>query len=441
MYINRKTSQKSSQESSRKTGEGLNRKQFLQGMLGVAGTAAGASLLSSEVFANEREKIEVEGPVKSVIFINMAGGMSHVDTFDPKPNGTFNAINSGIRGAKVSDRLSKTAKELKRVNLIRSVHSSEGSHERGSYLLHSGHKAMSGFQDIPSMGAVIAYSRYKKGPYFPDHVTLGGKRGLVGEGGFLGKRFGSFHVSNLKKPLRNVQPPWRMPEERLFRREMMLEVLNKSFSSRVAGKQVRVYEDMHKASLEFMNSDRLRVFDLEKESSRTKGRFGDSNFGKACLMALRLARAEVPFIEVTMGGWDTHNNHRERMEKNLAQVDPAVAALLGELGSSGLLKQTLFVLSSEFGRTPDVSSNGDGRDHHPRAWTTVIGGGDLPAGMVIGATDKKGHRPAKDPVHLSSQVATIYQAAGIDPETNLYSAMGRPMQLVIDGEIIQDFFD
>ncbi len=417
------------------------------GFLRALGIAAGGGLLANELFdggmpdelmaqSKYKQDIKAEGPIKSVIFLNMAGGMSHVDTFDPKPNGSFGKTRSAIPGAYVSDRLSKSAPELKGMSLIRSVHSREGSHERAQYLMHSGHTSMAGFANIPSLGAVIALARSKKGPYFPDHITIGGKRGLAGRGGFLGKKFGSFNVNNLRNPLAFMQSRGRVDESRLLRRELMLDLLNKNFAGRVAAEGISGWEGMRKSALEFMNSDRLSVFDLEQESAATKARYGDNNVGKGFLLARRLAQAEVPFIEVSVGGWDTHRNHRERMTTNLGRLDPALAALLGELRSTGLLKQTLVVLTSEFGRTPDISSNGDGRDHHPRAWTTLIGGGNVPQGTVIGETDKKGARVKKDPVRLESQVATIYKSAGIDPESNLKTNMGRPMQLVIKGESI-----
>lgn len=386
------------------------------------------------------ESIALPSPVKSVIFVNLAGGASHVDSFDPKPgNGPFKSINTSIRGVQVSDRLSQTAAALKHVSLIRSVYSEEGDHSRAQYLLHSGHRMMAAFRGQPSMGGVIAYAKQKSGPYFPEHVTIGGRGGLSGEGGFLGVRFDSFHIGNIDRPLSNLTPrDNRLTEDRFYRREQILNTINTNFAGRVSSEETAVWSQMHESALAFMNSEKLSVFDLEKENAGSRKRFGDSRMGKSLLMAKRLAEAEVPFIEITMGGWDTHNNNREQLGKLLGELDGPLAALLNELNASGLGKQTLFVLGSEFGRTPNMAGNGDGRDHHPRAWTMLIGGGNVPAGAVIGETDDKGQKPVKDPAHLSSVVATMYAAAGVDPQAAVYTGQGRPMQLVSNYQPISD---
>ncbi|MEQ9366556.1 MAG: DUF1501 domain-containing protein [Leptospirales bacterium] len=421
----------------------INREDFLRasGLVSLTGLglfAGSGGLSTAKVFArskstkNRPADISIASPVKSVIFINLAGGASHVDSFDPKPgNGPFKSIDSSIRGAKVTDRLAKTAGVLKHVSLIRSVYSEEGDHSRAQYLLHSGHRMMAGFRSQPSVGGVIAYAKQKAGPYFPEHITIGGRGGLSGEGGFLGVRFDSYHIGNVDRPLSNLTPrDKRLTEDRFYRREQILDAINTSFAGRVSPEETAVWSEMHESALAFMNSDKLAVFDLAKENATTRKRFGESRMGKALLMAKRLAAAEVPFTEISMGGWDTHNNNRDRVGKLLGELDGPVAALIGELKSSGLFDQTLFVLGSEFGRTPVIAGNGDGRDHHPRAWTMLIGGGKVPAGTVIGATDDKGHKPTKDPAHVSSVVATMYAAAGVDPQAAIYTSQGRPMQLI-----------
>jgi hypothetical protein len=367
--------------------------------------------------------------------------MSHVDTFDPKQTSMFRSVPSSIPGVSVGEPFARTAKELHRINLIRTVNSDVGDHERAQYLLHTGHKRMAGFNDIPSFGAVIAFAKQSKGTYFPEHITIGGKDGLVGEGGFLGNRFTSFHVSNIDRPIANLKPAWgSVDSARMLRREMLVDLLNADFASRVQGANVTVYEELQKAALDFMNSDRLSVFELNREPEAVRKRYGENMPGKALLLARRLAAIEVPFIEISIGGWDTHDNNRDRIAKIASELDPALATFLADLDSSGLLKQTLFILSSEFGRTPDVSSNGDGRDHHPKVWTTLIGGGPLGRGRVIGQTDEKGARPVKDEVTVAEQMATIYAAAGLKTDAVLTTSFGRPFQLVSGSRPIQALF-
>lgn len=413
--------------------EKINRATVLKGL-----TAFGLTSLSN-LFAekNQAEQIRIKSPVKSVIFLNMAGGMSHVDTLDPKSQSQFGKVSSSIRRCSLGSGFRKTAKELKRISLIRSLTSSQGDHQRAQFLLHTGYDVAAGFPDIPSIGAVIAYAHQKSGPYFPQHITIGGRGNMIGKGGFLGTKFNSYHIGNAERPLSNVEAHRWLSEDRFFRREQLLEMLNKDFAKKVSSKQTQEWNKMHAAAIEFMNSDSLQVFDIKKEKDRTAKRFGNSRIGKALLLAKRLAKAEVPFIEVTIGGWDTHSNNKERISNILKDLDPAVAALLGELGSSGLLKQTLFILSSEFGRTPSMASNGNGRDHYPRAWTTLIGGGNIQARQVIGATDKKGEKVIKDKQTVQDQVATIYKAAGIDHGGELTSSFGRPFPLLGKGTPIK----
>lgn len=417
----------------------ISRKEFLvRGAAALAAiTGAGQSLKAE----NRPEQLSLPNGVKSVVFLNMMGGMSHVDTFDPKQTSMFRSVPSSIPGVSVGEPFARTAKELHRINLIRTVNSDVGDHEGAQYLLHTGHKRMAGFNDIPSFGAVIAFAKQSKGTYFPEHITIGGKDGLVGEGGFLGNRFTSFHVSNIDRPIANLKPAWgSVDSARMLRREMLVDLLNADFASRVQGANVTVYEELQKAALDFMNSDRLSVFELNREPEAVRKRYGENMPGKALLLARRLAAIEVPFIEISIGGWDTHDNNRDRIAKIASELDPALATFLADLDSSGLLKQTLFILSSEFGRTPDVSSNGDGRDHHPKVWTTLIGGGPLGRGRVIGQTDEKGARPVKDEVTVAEQMATIYAAAGLKTDAVLTTSFGRPFQLVPGSRPIQALF-
>jgi uncharacterized protein (DUF1501 family) len=263
-------------------------------------------------------------------------------------------------------------------------------------------------------------------------MILGGRNGIIGRGGFLGNRHAGFVVSNLDHPLNNISAPDWMAQERLIRRENLLEILNQDFESRVMSSEIETWRELSASAFDFMQSDKLDVFDLTRESANIRAKFGDSWSGKAFLLALRLARQSVPFIEISIGGWDTHSDHRNRMNKMLSELDKALATFLGEAGSSGLLSQTLFVLNSEFGRTPDLASNGDGRDHYPQAWTSLMGGGSMMKGAVYGSTDEKGAR-VTDPVSPADFMATLYTAAGLDYEFVLKTSAGRPFQLVDSG--------
>ncbi|MEQ8351074.1 MAG: DUF1501 domain-containing protein [Leptospiraceae bacterium] len=409
---------------------------------------AGSSLFAEQMpdFDEDPYDIVLPSKVKSVIFINMAGGMSHVDTLDPRSDQSpFGSVNSSISGIRIGEPFRQTAAQLKHLSLIRSTWSEDGDHGFAQKLLNTGYRMTesAGFPDIPSWGCTVAYGKKKeyKGPYFPSAVTLGQRGGVIGKHGFLPIRFSSFHIGNVDNPVNNLTPAaGRISEARLARREQLLDMLNDNFESKSQAAQVQVWRGMFDSALEFMNSDQLVTFDLSKESAVNRRRYGDTWSGKAMLMAKRLAQAEVPFIQITIGGWDTHNNNRGKIADIMKEADPAIAALIQDLAGSGLLDQTIFYLSTEFGRTPVVGQR-DGRDHYPRVWTSLMGGGPIPRGGVFGESDKKAQRPANDKVayHVRDVTATLYRAAGLDPEATLTTGSGRPFPLVPrSARIIED---
>ena len=417
---------------------GLGMANAAESLLGRA-LGYGSGLLAEEMpdWDDDPYDIVLPSKVKSVIFINMAGGMSHVDTLDPRTDQSpFGVVNSSIKGIRIGEPFRKTAAQLKHLSMVRSTWSEDGDHGFAQRLLNTGYRMTesAGFPDIPSYGCTIAYGKKKdfQGPYFPSVVTMGQRGGVIGQHGFLPIKFSSFHIGNLDNPVNNLSPGGgKISQERLVRREQFLDMLNDNFEKRSNATQVQVWRGMFDSALEFMNSDKLVTFDLSKESATSRRRYGDTWAGKACLMAKRLAESEVPFIQITIGGWDTHNNNRAKIADIMQEGDPAIAALIEDLAGSGLLDQTVFYLSTEFGRTPVVGER-DGRDHYPRVWTSLLGGGPIPRGAVFGESDKKAQRPARDDqaYHVRDVTATLYRAAGLDPESTLTTRSGRPFPLV-----------
>jgi len=406
----------------------VSRKSFLTGLIGLPL----ASLRSEKNYDEEEElraQLNADPSVTSVIFLNMAGGMSQIDTLDPKKSSQFASVSSSLKGVELSETFRNTAKQLHLSALIRSVHSGAGDHERASYLLHTGTMPNAAFRDIPSFGAVIAFAQKTKGPWFPSHITLGGRGGLIGRGGLLGTRFDSFHISNVDKPLANLAPSGNMNSLRLVRRKEFLELTNRHFAQTVRSPSIENWSTLHNAAVDFMNSDKLAAFEYETADVADQKKYGASWMGKALLMARRLAEMQVPFIEITLGGWDTHSANKEKVAELAGLVDAPLAVLLSDLSARKMLDSTLVVMSSEFGRTPQMAANGNGRDHFPSAWTTLLAGGRLKKGIVYGATDDKGINVVNSPVTVGMQMATILSAAGIDISAELYNSEGRPFAL------------
>ncbi|MBX7058917.1 MAG: DUF1501 domain-containing protein [Leptospirales bacterium] len=417
----------------------MSRGEFLKGAGAALAGAAAAQVFGRRLHAEDiYDDVTLPSPVKSVIFLNMAGGMSHIDTLDPKPGLTnFAAVDSAIPSLRVAETFQKTARVLNHLSVIRTTWSEEGDHGFGQYLLNSGYRMSEGrgFPDLPNFGSMIAYVKKRNaeaGPYFPSQITLGERSGLIGRPGFLGVHYAGFHIGNLNQPVNHLRPAWgRYTPERLARREQLLNIVNGPFKAQNSAAAIGYWDKSFEAALDFMNTDRLSVFDIAREPAALRARFGESWAGKALLMARRLAEAEIPFIQVTLGGWDTHNNNRDRVATICRDLDGAIATLTAELASSGLLKQTLLVLSTEFGRTPEVGGR-DGRDHFPSCWTTLIGGGAIPGGVVVGESNEKGtrERQGSERYHWRDVMATIYRAAGIDHEAHLTNSAGRPLPFV-----------
>ncbi|EOQ89724.1 PF07394 family protein [Leptospira yanagawae serovar Saopaulo str. Sao Paulo = ATCC 700523] len=419
----------------------MHRKEFLQ--KSILSLGMGSFLFSQNPFVNlraddeekEQDSISLPSKVKSVIFIEMMGGMSHVDTLDPKPNSAFSKVNASISGLSVLEPFSLTAKQLHSIGIIRSTWSEEGDHGFAQMLLGTGYRMTEamGFPDIPHFGSVIAYAKKSKvkSSYFPSYVTIGGRGGKNGNSGFLGINYSGYHVGNVDEPIQHLNPSHgKFSEERILRRKDLVSFMNDEFSKSFPTKEAMHWKKMLTAAEEFRNSKDIDSFRISLEDEKTRARYGTTWQGKAMLLAKRLAKQEVPFIHISIGGWDTHTGNKAQITKIMKETDMGIAALLEDLNQSGIIKQTLFVLSSEFGRTPDVGSR-DGRDHHPKVWSTLIGGGPFQKGFVWGETDELGTKATKpnEAVHVRDLVATIYKAAGVDPDGELINSFGRPFLL------------
>ena len=216
----------------------------------------------------------------------------------------------------------------------------------------------------------------------------------------------------------------------------LLGAMSQSQSAVEAVTNVSALGDYYERAFDLLSSDvTRRAFDLSQEPAELRSQYGRNTFGQSCLLARRLVEHGVKLVQVNMGnglfgdyGWDTHSNNRNKISEICRDLDPALATLLGELKSSGLLSQTLFVLTSEFGRTPEVGGK-DGRDHYPKIFTGLIGGGPVAGGMVLGETDAKGEKAVKESWHQKQFLATMYRAAGIDCEAQLMTPSGRPFPL------------
>ncbi|MCB1235120.1 MAG: DUF1501 domain-containing protein, partial [Verrucomicrobiae bacterium] len=337
---------------------------------------------------------------KRVIYLYMSGGMSHLDTFDPKPGaetmGPTKAIDTNVAGVQISEYLPKLAKKANLMNIVNSMLSASGAHEQANYLIHTSY-ALRGTIKHPAMGAWLLKFKDRLNPTLPGSVVIGGGSRHPG-GGFFEAKFAPLLVNNPAAGLQNVKA--RFAENDFDFRYGLSQELAGEFRQRYQEvKGVRAYTEMYDDAVTLMKSADLSAFDLTQESDAVRKSYGEGNFGQGCLLARRLVENDVRFVEVNLGSWDTHTSNFVRTPELCQQLDQGFAALLGDLESRGLLNDTLVVLASEFGRTPKINQN-VGRDHYPQAFSGVLAGGGIVGGRKWGKTDATGENVVEDAVSV-----------------------------------------
>lgn len=411
--------------------EQLSRRRFMGSALGAgAGTFLG--LLRPEILYAQNKG---PGQARNVILLWMGGGQSHLDTWDPKPGtdngGPFQAIETAAKGIRISEHLPLIARQFKDLSLIRSLTSKEGSHERATYLMHTGYMPIPSFQHA-TLGSTAWKVLGKINQDLPAYVTIGRQSYPAGH---LGAAFAPFQVQNPDRPAENVAYHYSVTDDRFRARLELASVFDAKFRQSHPGNEViEAYRQHYLAARDMMFSPGVKAFDLAPEPDAVRSAYGFNYFGQGCLLARRLVQAGVRFIEVNMGGWDTHQNNFERVMELSGELDQAVSALVADLKRNELLGKTLLLVVSEFGRTPRITGE-NGRDHHPRVWSCALAGGGIVGGRVIGASTDDGEGVKDRPVSIPELHATICKALGIDPYTSFRSPDGRPIRIVQNDQV------
>jgi hypothetical protein len=378
---------------------------------------------------------------KHCILLWMAGGPSHLDSWDLKPEsekngGPFKPIETSAPGVMISQHLPTVARQMKHLSVIRSLDSKEGNHDRGTYMMHTGY-APNPTVVHPNFGSVCSYELGEKLSNFdlPHFIAI--NTPSLGAG-FLGMSHSPFMVQNPNTPIANLSPPKGIDDMRQVRRLQMLSMVEKNFLVQRRGQAGDDHKAVYAKTVKMMNSQYTRAFRLDDESPAVREAYGKGSFGSGCLMARKLVEAGVTFVEVALGGWDTHANAFETLSTRLLpEVDKGMGALVADLDRRGLLRDTLVVWMGEFGRTPRINQNA-GRDHWPRSWSVVMGGAGLKGGQVVGSTDKDGVDITDRPVGVMDVIATMTKAMGIDVSTQYTTPRGRPMKVVDGGKPISE---
>jgi hypothetical protein len=432
------------------TCDGVRRRDFLKvGVLGGAGLS-----LSNFLRLTHAGEVREKAAARSAIFIHLAGGPSHMDTFDLKPEapseyrGTFNPIATSVSGIQISEHLPHLAACADRYAILRGVTHTLGAHELGSEYVNTGTRPLPSLE-YPGYGSVVCKETENRNAVdLPPFVAIPNNNRQ--RPGFLGVKYAPLNTGATPRPgqpfsVRGISLQNGLTVTEVEKRQNLLKDLDKTFAQFESENQLldgldRFGEQAHS----IITSKRTRsAFDISQESPAFAKAFGEDAFGLSCLLSCRLIESGVRFVTMSMGGWDTHQDNFTRLKTNLLpKLDTGLAALFNGLSEKGLLESTAVFVTGEFGRTPKINSRSaeGGRDHYPRCMFMLMAGGDVRGGQVIGESDEKATLPAAEGYSPDDVAASFYHNLGIDHKKEYHTSTGRPIMIVRDGSVIQPLF-
>ncbi|MFP6584191.1 MAG: DUF1501 domain-containing protein [Candidatus Hydrogenedentota bacterium] len=425
----------------------LDRRTFLK-----VGAISGLGLTLGDYFSMQAAMAKGDGAAvnpnpkaESVIFIFMAGGMSHLDTFDPKPYAPIEYRGElGVRktntGEQIGGQLPRFANLADKYTIIRSMTHGEAAHERGTHNMLTGYRPSAAIQ-YPSLGSVVSHE-YGPRKDLPPYISIPNANMPDLGTGYLSSAYGAFSVGGEPSAsgfkVRDLNLSGGVTSERMERRKSLLQTVDSHFSSLENTDVLSAMDSYYQRAYSLISSQNAReAFDVAAEPDAIKDEYGRSAFGQRLLMARRLVEAGARFVSVIDSGWDNHVKITDAFKSKMPAVDQGLSTLLTDLERRGLLEKTMVVLSTEFGRTVKLNADG-GRDHWPKAFSIMMAGGGIKGGVIHGKTDPRGAEPADKPVSPESLAATIYTQLGIDPDKKLMSPGNRPVSLVRFAKPIYD---
>jgi hypothetical protein len=386
---------------------------------------------------------------RSCILLWMNGGPSTIDLWDVKQGhangGPTKEIETSVPGVKISEHLPNVAKRAHHLAILRGMSTKEADHGRATYLMRTGYLP-GGPIHYPSIGALVSKELERPNAEMPGFVSLGANRALSPEAfgsGFLGPQYAPLIVGenanfNPQQPnqdldqflkVQNLARPGGVTAPRGEKRVRLLEDMEEDFVKERPGVASEGHLAAYRRAVALMKSASVKAFDLHEEPEKLRDRYGRNLFGQGCLLARRLVEKGVPFVEVTLDGWDTHQQNFAGVKNLCNTLDPAWATLIDDLKDRGLLDTTLIVWMGEFGRTPKITGD-QGRDHWATSWSTVLCGGGVKGGSVVGKTSADGMEVTERPVAVGDLLATAGLALGIDIRHQNISNVERPIRFV-----------
>jgi len=374
---------------------------------------------------------------KSCILLWMSGGPSHLDTFDLKPDasdrvrGEFRPIDTSVPGIQISEHFPKFARLMEHAALLRGMSTVESDHQLATYHVHTGYQKRAGGITFPSLGAITSHELGQRDFPLPNFVCVGAGPRHATRSGFLGPDHQPLDVINPDRGTENLAPLIGTAE---FQRQLeLLRRFDASFQDAYRAEAAQAHRSALERSVKLMTAEQKKAFDLSQEPDTVRERYGRGSFGQGCLMARRLVESGVRFVEVMMGGgvgWDTHQANFPRTRALSLEADAGMAALIQDLKERGRLDSTVVIWMGEFGRSPQITSGG-GRNHWSRAWSSVLAGGGIRGGQVIGRTDRDAAEVVERPISVTDFLATVCSILKIDyTRQNRAPGFDRPIPIV-----------
>lgn len=424
----------------------ISRRNWLKG---AAVSFGGATL--ADLFRQQSEAALPTAEDRSVIVVFQAGGPSHLDTFDMKPDapveyrGEFSSIATDLPGYRVGEHMPHMAKLCGKLSILRSVFHDQGEHGQACHTVLTGYRPTKGDpgNEFPSIGSIVSKELGPRSsgvpPYIATMTSLPSSNAA-----FLGVEHNPFQTYGYPTSpgfrVRNLSLPDGVDSKRLERRRSMLERFDDFRRDTDASGAVDGMDQFTRRAFELVMSPAIReAFDLNKEPTQLRARYGANSFGaQSLLLARRLVEAGARYVTVRVDGqWDSHKDNFTAHRSLLPPWDESLSALIEDLSQRGLLEKTLVVIGGEFGRTPRINKDA-GRDHWPSVYTTALAGGGVKGGVILGESDALAEYPKTRPISHQDVIATIYHQLGIDYRKTFFNEAQRPVEILNYGRHISE---
>ncbi len=404
------------------------RRQFLGAITTGAVAAGSASLGGLSVLTQPAAAAELAKQQKRVIVFNMHGGLSQLESWDPKPGaptgGPFRAIPTSVPGTHICELLPETAKQMHRLAIVRSVDTTEDDHGKGAYMMLTGRRQTPA-NDFPRLGAVTAKALAPEASGLPGHIQItAGGGGRTNDSAYLGPKYAGVIMGNGQPPQNSARPD-AINQAADEQRNQLRRAANERFLLRRRTALTDAYTYSYEQAQQLMAQ--RDVFDATKESEQDQARYGKHDFGRHCLLARRLLENGITYVQISHSNYDTHNENFNFHIEQLGEFDSPFSTFVGDLADRGMLESTLIVVLSEFGRTPNINHL-YGRDHWSKSWSVLMGGAGIKPGAVIGKTNANGTEVTDAKVDHANLFHTYLQAVGVDTSKS-FDVDGRPIPI------------